>query len=157
MQLAPSDVSFDILDRWLAAVEADRSNAPLAKKVARNKPADAVPSCWIAGQQVTDKAACAAAFPNFGDPHTGAGAPLVDDVLKCQLKPLRRADYGVTFTDSQWARLQAAFPTGVCDWSKDSVGFTANVPWLGFAGGAGGRALGAAPISRPDQNRDEDD
>jgi hypothetical protein len=95
--------------------------------------------------------------PNFGDPHTGAGAPLVDDVLKCQLKPLRRGDYAVTFTDSQWARLQAAFPTGVCDWSKDSVGYTANVSWLGFSGGPGGRALGAAPISRPDHNRDEDD
>jgi hypothetical protein len=24
----------------------------------------------------------------------------------------------VSFTPAQWARLQAAFPTGVCNWSK---------------------------------------
>jgi len=157
IQLAPSDVSFDIMDRWLAAIEADRSSAPLARKVVRNKPAGAVESCWIGGKQVIDKAACAAAFPNFGDPHTGAGSSLEDDILKCQLKPLRRSDYAASFTDAQWARLQAAFPGGVCDWSKPSVGHTQNAQWLSFAKGPGGRALGAAPVSRPDRNRDEDD
>ena len=40
----------------------------------------------------------------------GAGGPLTDDVMKCQLKPLRRDDYPVTFTDAQWAQLQQAFP-----------------------------------------------
>ena len=157
MQLAPSDLSFDIMDRWLAAIEADRSGVSLATKVVRNKPPDAVESCWIGGEQLLDKAACAAAFPNFGDPHLGAGAPLEDDVLKCQLKPLRRSDYVVSFTDSQWARLQAAFPSGVCDWSKASIGFTRPIPWLTFAKGAGGRALGSAPVSTPDRNRDDED
>lgn len=157
MQLAPSDVSFDILDRWLAAIEADASSVPLATKVVRNKPADAVKSCWIGGQQVIDKATCAAAFPDFGDPHLGAGAPLEDDVLKCQLKTLRRGDYAASFTNSQWARVQAVFPGGVCDWSKPSVGFTPPVPWLSFAEGPGGRAIGPAPVSRPDRNRDDDD
>ena len=157
MQLAPSDVSFDAMDRWLAAIEADGSGAPLEKKVVRNKPADVVESCWIGGQQVIDKARCAAAFPAFGDPHTGAGAALEDDVLKCQLKPLRRGDYAVSFTDVQWSRLQAAFPNGVCDWSKPGVGFTRNVSWLGFSKGPGGQPLGPAPVSKPDRNRDEDD
>jgi uncharacterized tannase-like protein DUF6351 len=156
MQLAPSDVSFDVLDRWLTAIEADTSNAPLATKVIRNKPADAVDSCWISGVKVTDKAACAAAFPSFGDPHLGAGAPLVDDVLKCQLEPLSRSSYAVSFTNLQWARLQAVFPNGVCDWSKPSVGFTRSVPWLSFAEGPGGRSLGSPPVSRPDDNRDDD-
>jgi len=157
MQLAPSDVSFDILDRWLAAIEADTSSVPPATKVVRNKPADAIKSCWIGGQQVIDKATCAAAFPNFGDPHLGAGAPLEDDVLKCQLKPLHRGDYAASFTDSQWARLQAVLPGGVCDWSKPSVGFTRSLPWLSFAEAPGGRAIGIAPVSRPDRNRDDDD
>ena len=156
MQLAPSDVSFDVLDRWLEGIEADMSSDPLAVKVVRNKPADAVAACWINGQQVTDAAACAAAFPAFGDPRIGAGAPLEDDVLKCQLKPLNRSDYNVSFTDSQWTRLQAAFPSGACDWSKPSVGFRPAVPWLSFADGPGGRRLGPPPISRPD-NRDDDD
>ena len=41
--------------------------------------------------------------------------------MKCQLKPLDFAAYPVTFTPAQQARLQAAFPTGVCDWSKPGV------------------------------------
>ena len=37
-----------------------------------------------------------------------AGAPDTNDSGKCQLKPLRRADYGkVAFTEEQWASLQA--------------------------------------------------
>ena len=156
MQLAPSDVSFDILDRWLEAIEADTSKDPLAVKVASNKPADAVDACWINGQKVIDAAVCAAAFPNFGNPRIGAGAPLEDEVLKCQLKALRRKDYAASFTDSQWARLQAAFPGGVCDWSKPSVGFRPAVPWLSFADGPGGRPLGPAPVSKPGGHRDDE-
>ena len=30
--------------------------------------------------------------------------PLADDVLQCQLKPLRKDDYPVTFTADQWSR-----------------------------------------------------
>jgi len=41
--------------------------------------------------------------------------------LKCRLKPLDFASYPVTFTLVQQARLQATFPTGVCDWSKPGV------------------------------------
>ena len=43
------------------------------------------------------------------------------DVVKCQLKPLSAGDYGVAFTPAQWARLQAIYPAGVCDWSKPGV------------------------------------
>jgi hypothetical protein len=157
MQLAPPDVSFDVLDRWLEAIEADTSSESLATKVVRNKPADAVDACWISGRKVTDRAACAAAFPTYGNPRIGAGAPFEDDVLKCQLKPLRRADYTLSFTNSQWARLQATFASGVCDWSKPSVGFRRAVPWLSFADGPGGRPLGRTPVSRPSDHRDDDD
>ena len=31
------------------------------------------------------------------------------------------ADYAKPFTPAQWARLQAIFPTGVCDWSKPGL------------------------------------
>jgi hypothetical protein len=68
--------------------------------------------------------------------------------MKCQLKPLSATDYAVAFTPEQWARLQAAFPTGVCDWTKPSVDVQPSVPWLTFAGGPGGQPLGAAPVSR---------
>lgn len=143
-------IPFDLLDRWLKGIEADTSSLPLAVKVVRNKPTDAVNACWINGLKVIDAAVCAAAFPIFGDPHIGAGASIEDDVLKCQLTPLRRSDYAVRFTNAQWARLQDAFPSGVCDWTKVSVGYTQNVPWLRFDEGPGGLPLGPEPESRPD-------
>jgi hypothetical protein len=31
------------------------------------------------------------------------------------------ADYAKPFNAGQWARLQAIFPTGVCDWSKPGL------------------------------------
>ncbi|HKX80338.1 MAG TPA: DUF6351 family protein [Novosphingobium sp.] len=79
------------------------------------------------------------------DPLMAAGMPPTRDILKCQLKPLRRADYAVAFTPTQWTRLQTAFPTGVCDWSKPGVGQQPGIPWLSFASGPGGRPIGPEP------------
>jgi MYXO-CTERM domain-containing protein len=78
-----------------------------------------------------------------------AGGPLANDVVKCALKPLRKADYKVTFTDAEWTQLQKAFPTGVCDYSKPGVSQAPSVPWQSYARGSGGHALGAAPVSMP--------
>jgi hypothetical protein len=139
--------SFDLLDRWVAAIKADRSKAPLAVKVRRHRPADAVDACWINGVRTTDAAACAAVTPYFGEPRTGAGAPLSVDVMKCQTTPLKRSRYSVSFTDAQWERLRAAFPTGVCDWSKRSVGYERPVAWLSYANGPGGKPIRPAPTS----------
>jgi hypothetical protein len=146
--------SFLLIDRWLANIEADHSSAPLEDKVLSDKPADAVDACFIgpygAAPEVTDQATCSAAFPHYGDSRIVAGGPLASNVMKCQLEPLDPADYNVIFDASQWARLQQAFPDGVCDWSKPGVGQeVASVPWLTFAGGPGGQELGPAPKSHP--------
>jgi hypothetical protein len=53
-----------------------------------------------------------------------AGAPVANDVMKCQLKPVGFAEYKVTFSSSQQARLKKIFKDGVCDWSKPSVGYS---------------------------------
>jgi hypothetical protein len=73
------------------------------------------------------------------------------DLMKCQLKPLNPLDYLsmlVPFTSDQWTRLQAAFPNGVCDWSKPSVDQVPTVPWTTFQAGPGGQPLGPAPLSK---------
>jgi hypothetical protein len=137
-----------VMDDWLSRIEADRSTDPLAFKVRRDRPPLAVDSCWIGGLQVTDTTTCRTAFPYYAVARVAAGGPFTHDVMKCQLKPLSRSDYAVAFTDDQWARLQATFPTGVCDWTKPSVDAQPSVPWLTFAAGPGGRPLGAAPVSR---------
>jgi len=41
--------------------------------------------------------------------------------VKCQLKPLSAADYAASFTPEQWTRLQATFPSGVCNWLAPGV------------------------------------
>ena len=147
---AMADAAFDLLDRWLTAIEADGTNDPLEVKVVRNKPADAVDACFINDVKVTDMATCQAAFPHFASPRLVAGMPLTSDIAACQLRPLNRADYaGVipALTDAQWARLQAAFPEGVCDYSLPGVGHEPSVPWMTFKDGPGGQPLGAPPVS----------
>jgi hypothetical protein len=49
---------------------------------------------------------------------------------------------------TQQARLQTAFPNGVCDWSKPGVGQASAQSPRDFTGGPGGVAFPAAPVSR---------
>lgn len=153
----PTPVNMDVeavlaVDRWLEAIDRDSRPGTKAQKVARNRPSDVRDTCWIDGEPVTDPAACATAFPGptyGGTPRIAAGGPLASDVRSCTLKPLRRSDYGaVTFTDSEWATLQATFSGGVCDWTRPSVGRQRAQVWLTYDR-VGGRPLGPMPRSVP--------
>ncbi len=143
--------SFLTMDKWLSNIEADKSSRALSAKVIRDKPSAAVDACFINGVENTNKATCAAAFPFYGDSRIAAGGPLADNIEKCQLKPLNRAAYNVTFSASQWAGLRQAFPSGVCNWNRPAVGMQPSVPWLTFAGGPGGQPLGPGPESDSQQ------
>ena len=142
------------VDEWLAGVEADNSADPLSVKLARHKPAEAVDACFRAGGVVqdvmcTDPATGLPGWQYYENPRLVAGWPFTLDHFKCQLKPLDRSDYvPIAFTDAQWAQLNQAFPTGVCDYSKPPVGQQPSVPWLTFAAGPGGRPLGDPPGSQ---------
>jgi hypothetical protein len=146
--------SFNLLDQWLTAIEADQSSLPHAKKVTRNKPAAARDACIVDGVEYdwTPGSVCDQRFTFLGMIRVTAGGPVTNDVLKCQLKPLSRVDYAVGFTDAQWARLQATFPSGVCDYTLHGVGQTKPKPWLTFADGPGGRRLGKPPVSHPGES-----
>jgi hypothetical protein len=120
--------SLDLVNKWLDNIAADPA-APSTDKVVRNKPAGANDACWdTSGTRIdevasTDPAAsCNAVYPRFSTPRLVAGSPLVNDVLKCQLKPVDAADYAVTVAGADLARLQSIFPGGVCDWSKPGAG-----------------------------------
>jgi hypothetical protein len=144
--------AFDLMDRWLAAVEKDKSNAPVSARLIRDKPADAVDACWLGGQEVTDQQVCEAALPYYRETRFVAGGPNTADVVQCQLKPLKRSDYTgpVPMTDAEFARLQAVFPRGVCDFGKPGVSQQPPAgPWMTYAFGPGGQVLGAAPVSVP--------
>ncbi len=156
--------SFIAMDRWLAAVEKDTSGAPLPRKLVSDKPSDLSDRCYDgAGQKLTDAICGEAVVPIYGTPRMVSGDAITTDANKCQLKPLSRSDYTVgvgplavpvSFTDAEWARLQATFPTGVCDFSKPGVSQQGAIPWQTYqdASGSviyGGTPLGGPPASQP--------
>ncbi len=61
-------------------------------------------------------------MPSWAFPRFAAGGPLAANILKCSLKPLSAGDYQVSFTTTEWQRLQSIFPQGVCDWSRRGAG-----------------------------------
>ena len=143
------DAGLLAMDRWLAAVEKDDRNVPLAQKIRDDRPADVIDKCTDGnGNTVVEGTDCPAIVRVYETPRMVAGESIVTDTNKCALKPLAREDYeGVTFTDEQWSALEAAFPTGVCDWTKRGVSAVDTIPWLTYEGVVGGRPLGGEPHS----------
>jgi hypothetical protein len=137
------------MEQWLTTIQNDHRSIPQRVKVIEDKPDGAVDACWINGLEVTNAATCNATYPSFADPRITAGAPLADNYIKCELTPLDRRAYPAgTFTNAEWAALQQAFPTGVCNFRKPPVGFQRSIPWLTYQNGSGGQPLGPPPVSR---------
>ncbi len=124
VNLAP--LALDAMTKWLDALAADQTPLTHAK-VVRHKPAEAEDAYWKDGKKTAETAnfdgdtGYNRAFPMHSEPRLVAGAPLANDVLKCQLKPVKMSDYKVAFTAEQEAKLRAIFPTGVCDFSKPGM------------------------------------
>lgn len=151
-----ADENLALMDKWLAALKADRSDLPLLEKIVNAKPADLQDDCFAEnGERIVEHAEydqsnlfannsgqCNSIFP----PHAGlrlvAGGPLTNDVLKCQLKPLDYSDYAVTFSDPEKKRLESVFAGGVCDWQKPGEHQEVNDIWLSF---------GPSPVNRYEQ------
>ena len=131
-------LAVDTMAAWLnglAELKPTPYGPPTIHAIKRAKPAAAVDGCWDAeGTRIDEPATfdgpgrCNALYPNHKNPRLGAGAPLTDDVLKCQLRPLDPRDYPGTFAANQMTRLRSIFPDGVCDYSKPGV---AQVPLAG--------------------------
>jgi hypothetical protein len=148
------------MDRWLAGVEADTSDKSRAEKIVADRPEDIQDRCsQVDGVEQVEVPGVGRVCEleqvqtRFGTPATVAGESIATDTNQCQLKPLRRADYyPIEFTDDQWAQLEGAFPTGVCNWSVPGVSQQDTIPWQTYQDSSGnviygGRPLGAAPGS----------
>ncbi len=123
-----ASLSIDTINKWLDDMAADPAPLSIAK-VVRHKPADATDACWdqsgtriIEKDGFTGKGKCNELYPVHSEPRLAAGAPLTNDISKCQLKPINFADYKVKFSNNQKARMKAVFPSGVCDFSKPGIG-----------------------------------
>jgi hypothetical protein len=117
------------MDQWLDAIAADTSPASRAQKVVRARPASLVDACWTPdGRKIVERQVygregqCNQLYPPHSAPRLEAGAPLADDIWKCELKPIDWSDYKVSFSDSEKQRLRKIFADGVCDWSRPGVG-----------------------------------
>lgn len=128
-----------VLDEWataVAEVAPDHDELPtdeLAVVLEETRPEDAVDNCITAdGERVSgldlyeQDGPCSDPYPISRSPRTVAGAPLVNDIIKCTLVPVAEAAeagvYGSELTDDQIARLEEVFPDGVCDWTQPGVG-----------------------------------
>ena len=120
------------MDRWITAIKADKREIPQIEKVVQNKPVDLQEGCYtrdptpvfIPQTQIREQqgaTTCNQLYPTNSFPREVAGADIAADIIKCQLKPLDPADYTVSFSPAQWARLEKAFPSGVCNWSKPGL------------------------------------
>jgi hypothetical protein len=147
-----ADDSVFAMDRWLARVHADRRRIPLARKIIQDRPDTVAPRCTDGNGKELPSTACDQTVSSYGTPRMGADGPMTDDTMKCRLKPMRREDYPVSFTDAQWERLQQAFPGGVCDYSRAGVSQHGAASWLTYQTRRGrviygGKRLGRAPRS----------
>jgi hypothetical protein len=166
------DVSFRddgirTMDEWLAVVEADGRDVPLSQKIieAKEEAGVAERCVGVNGADVPLSVCAATVDPTiFSSPRIEAGGGtddvgFTDDRLDCQTRPLEDFDYGgasfaETFTAEQQETLRRVFPTGVCDYSQDGVGFQDATTWLTYQDENGnvifgGEPLGDAPVSVP--------
>ena len=142
VQLAQRYV-LDAMDEWLNNITRDTAQSRSAlEKVVRNKPSHLVDTCYLASlEPVTDPSRCQALFPVASNPRLAAGSPLTQDRLKCELKPVDRADYKAPLTDAQLASLREVFPGGVCDYNRPGVGKRAPQTWLSYPRGGNAERL----------------
>ena len=67
------------------------------------------------------------------------------------------ADYAVTFTPQEMARLQAIFPSGVCDYSRRGVGYRPGGTWPSFGPSRDNLVFDVTGSGHRDDDRDDGD
>jgi hypothetical protein len=128
--------AFAVMDEWMANIREHPDQG-----VAGNKPELATDRCFTTqgveiarGAQVWDgildngpDGPCTQALPIHSTSRIVAGGPLRGGVYKCALQPVTDAIAKDLYGDwsptaAEVARLEAIFPTGVCDYSMPDVG-----------------------------------
>ncbi len=159
----PAATAWRVFTQWVEAVKADNSDASARRKAVLNKPPEAKDRCWpsattfIEEPQVFGSAPntqCNTLFPSYAFPRYVAGGPLKANVYKCQQKGIDPADYAVTFTPQELGRLQAIFPTGVCDYRRRGVGYRRVVTWPSFGPSPDNLVF---DVTNPDRRAGDDD
>ena len=134
---------FEAMDEWLLEIKSDQRDLTLEEKVVDNRPLTLNDACWHESdgafikieelQTFRGDSRCNDLYPAYLTPRHVAGAPLSNDIVTCQLRPLSPSDYGVGFTPDQYRELEAIFPSGVCDWTLGDASQTSlQSTWISF-------------------------
>jgi hypothetical protein len=129
-------MALEVMDEWMANIREHPE-----RSVGKNKPDAAVDSCFDAsGALIASGAdvwggildanpagACTQLFPTYSTSQMLSGGPMTADIFACHLQSVEQAiERGVY---APWlpsaedvARLEAIFPTGVCDYRKGDLG-----------------------------------
>jgi hypothetical protein len=129
-------LAFEVIDEWMSNIKGHPE-----RTVAENRPTRAVDSCfatdgsllhagddvWVGVLDERPAGACTERFEINSSSRRVAGGPYRGGVFKCRLQPVADAIangvYGPWQPDAaQQARLEAIFPTGVCDFSRPDAG-----------------------------------
>ena len=102
------------MDQWLTTLSTDTSNDPAIAKIRRAKPSGLVDACWtkdetprkIVEKQQYMAGQCNDIYPSHAFPRAVAGAPITNDIIKCQLRAINASDYTVAFTADEMTRLK---------------------------------------------------
>lgn len=134
---------FRQMDRWITAMQGDSSDSSPSEKVITHRPISLHDACWdntgeerikIEEEQTfRGSSRCNELYPAYLTPRHVAGAPLANNIVSCQLRPINIADYAVGFTQAQYLELNEIFPEGVCDWSMGDLSLASHQgSWVSF-------------------------
>tara|TARA_B100000902_G_C27212761_1_gene865329 strand:- start:387 stop:1268 length:882 start_codon:yes stop_codon:yes gene_type:complete len=134
---------FEAMDEWLLGVKSDDRYLTLEEKVVDNRPLTLNDACWHESngglikieelQTFRGSSRCNNLYPAYLTPRHVAGAPLSNDIVSCQLRPISPSSYGVGFTPDQYRELEEIFPDGVCDWELGDASQTSlQATWISF-------------------------
>jgi hypothetical protein len=139
----PAAMAYELtaMDQWLTNIDLDTSHRSLQSKVAQDKPSGLGDGCFVSDatrivEALTYKGSgtCPTLYPIFSNPRLAAAQPLDLYTLKCSLRRIDFSAYPVAFTPNQQMRLRAAFPQGVCDYSRRGVAERApRGTWLNYS------------------------
>ncbi|MGH3383977.1 MAG: DUF6351 family protein [Nocardioidaceae bacterium] len=122
--------AMDQLDEWILRVQqTDPAPDDRHDAVVDAKPAQLVDACWTSeGEKISEPQTydgpgrCNELYPSHASPRIVAGGPVASNIAACALRPVDPGEYGTELSADQRDRLQAIFPTGVCDWTAPGRG-----------------------------------
>ena len=128
----PTPRAFEVIDEWMANI----ARRPW-KSIKANRPEAATDTCYAADGSIIHagvdawdgildswpEGPCTQIMPPFATSRIVAGGPITGDIFKCHLIPVADAIAGgiygpVELDDAQQTRLEAIFPSGVCDYTR---------------------------------------